>query len=311
MHMIRRSRVVPRTVPAAAATAVLGLGMFAQAAVAQPAGPAAQRVAAPPATSAATGSTAGVGGGSNRIAITARDYSFDAPRTLPTGISSFTLRNSGAEEHHAQFLRLNDGVTVEQFGQAAAGNPDAALALVSTEGGPGSVEPGKTGNEVFLDLRAGNYLLVCFIESPDGVPHIAKGMVQPIAVAPPPTSAQPPQSSATVDMFDFGFTIPQLRPGQQTLKITNSGPQPHELDIVKIPDDVTPAQLAAALQNLGEEPPFETTDVPGFQGIDKGGTGWLSLNLTAGSYVALCFIPDQATGAPHAALGMVQPFRVQ
>lgn len=300
-----------RTMPAAAATAALGFGMFAQVAVAQPAGPAAQRAAAPPTVSTATGSTTGVGGGSNQIAITARDYSFDAPRTLPTGISSFTLRNAGMEDHHAQLLGLNESVTIEQFGQAVAGNPDAALALVSTEGGPGAVEPGKTGNEVFLDLKAGNYLLVCLIPSPDGIPHLAKGMVQPVTVAPPPTSAQLPPSSATVDMFDFGFTIPQLRAGQQTLKITNSGPQAHEFAVVQIPNDVTPAQLAEALQNLEGEPPFPITNVPGFQAIDKGGTGWLSLNLTAGSYVALCFIPDQATGAPHAALGMVQPFRVQ
>jgi hypothetical protein len=37
---------------------------------------------------------------------------------------------------------------------------------------------------------------------------------------------------------------------------------------------------------------------------------WLALDLQPGTYVALCFIPDEAPGAPHALLGMIQVFTV-
>ena len=310
MERFRGSRAVMRAAPVAVVTAALGLGLFAQAAVARPTGQGTRGVTAVAATGAAEGRIASAQAGANRITITARDFAFDAPPTLPTGVSAFTLINNGAEDHHGELLRLNDGVTPEQFGQAFSGSPDAVFALITDEGGPGTVNPGGTGNDVFLDLKAGNYLLVCFIAGDDGIPHIAKGMVQPITVVPPSTTAQAPQSSATIDMFDFGYTIPQLSAGQQTLKITNSGPQAHEFDVMQIPDDVTPEQLAAALQAMGP-PPFPTTQISGFNGINAGGTGWLSLNLSAGTYVALCFIPDAATGKPHVELGMVQPFRVQ
>jgi hypothetical protein len=34
------------------------------------------------------------------------------------------------------------------------------------------------------------------------------------------------------------------------------------------------------------------------------------LDLTVGDYLAICFIPELATGAPHYALGMIMPFTV-
>jgi hypothetical protein len=37
---------------------------------------------------------------------------------------------------------------------------------------------------VTLNLEAGTYVLACFIPSPDGVPHLAKGMLMPIQVSP-------------------------------------------------------------------------------------------------------------------------------
>jgi hypothetical protein len=44
--------------------------------------------------------------------------------------------------------------------------------------------------------------------------------------------------------------------------------------------------------------------------MSAGYTNFMELVLAAGEYVALCFVPDVETGAPHAALGMVMPFVV-
>jgi hypothetical protein len=48
----------------------------------------------------------------------------------------------------------------------------------------------------------------------------------------------------------------------------------------------------------------------GIQAMGPGGTGWFSMDLTPGTYVALCFVPDDETGQPHAAMGMVKFFNV-
>jgi hypothetical protein len=52
------------------------------------------------------------------VAIGAADYSFTAPDGISGGLTRLQLTNTGKEAHHAQLVRLNDGVTVQQF-QAA------------------------------------------------------------------------------------------------------------------------------------------------------------------------------------------------
>jgi hypothetical protein len=59
-------------------------------------------------------------------------------------------------------------------------NNDIGWRLVAPFGGPGALSPLKSG-EVTLDLAAGSYVLACFIASPDGAPHLAKGMLKPLS----------------------------------------------------------------------------------------------------------------------------------
>ena len=35
-----------------------------------------------------------------------------------------------------------------------------------------------------------------------------------------------------------------------------------------------------------------------------------ALDLAPGTYIAVCFVPDEETGVPHALMGMVQVFTV-
>jgi hypothetical protein len=297
-----RKRLGAVTAVLAAVATVLGVGIWTRTAMAQPTAPA-QRIAAPP-VSAATGA----GGGGGGVTITARDYSFDAPATMSTGAVTVTLRNEGAEQHHAQFVRLNDGVSIEQFGATLMQGPEAAFPLVTFAGGPGAIDPGGSA-EVTLNLTAGQYMMLCFIESPDGVPHLAKGMIRPFQVAPPPSTAQPPRADGEVIMRDFSFDAPPVQAGQRTLRVVNQGPQPHEMAVIKA--DASLPDVIAALMNLEDEPPFPIASVGGFQAIDAGGSGWVTMNFTPGVYVLLCFVPDPATGLPHAALGMITPLVVQ
>ncbi|HEX2194576.1 MAG TPA: hypothetical protein VHK63_06450, partial [Candidatus Limnocylindria bacterium] len=49
---------------------------------------------------------------------------------------------------------------------------------------------------------------------------------------------------------------------------------------------------------------------PGLGALSAGQTSWLALDLQPGTYVALCFVPDEQTGTPHALMGMVSIFTV-
>ena len=246
-----------------------------------------------------------------KITIKAHDYSYEAPARVEAGLVSITLENEGQEPHHVQLARLNDGVSVEQFQTALQQGPEAALSLITWAGGPGVIDVGGR-QEVTMELTAGTYMLLCFVPSPDGTPHLAKGMVTSLEVVDnqEQTGAQPPQADATIKMDDFTFLLPaEIKAGPQIWQIDNQGQQPHEIALIKLAEGKTMEDVGAFMAAPDGPPPF--ADVGGLQGIDPGESGWVNLNLTPGEYVALCHIPDPASGKPHMELGMVTPFSVK
>lgn len=162
--------------------------------------------------------------------FTARDFAFDAPASLPSGPVTVTLRHEGLEEHHAIALRLNDGVTVEQFTAALPEGPGAALTLATLHGGPETADPGPS-TSVTLDLTPGTYVFLCAVQGSEGVPHFAKGMIHTLDVTPSATTAPAPEpvSDVRVGLRDFSFALNTPPAGPQDWEIVNEGQQPHEM----------------------------------------------------------------------------------
>ncbi len=266
--------------------------------------------------------TEGVAG---QLDITAVEYAFEnVPTTQPGGLTTITLDNVGGEDHQAQLVKLNDGVTFDQFQTALTSDETGAAALqVSTVAGGVNVQlPGVTG-EVTQDLSEGTYVMLCFVSAADGVPHLAKGMIAPFQVSAPGTEQpEAPTADAQIAGADFTFTGDLTLPaGESTVEFTNNGPQPHEMTVVKLDEGFTADQLLAMFTE--PQPTPEPGVTPEDQGpppfSSAGGMGAIMpstsafavVNLEAGNYALLCFVPDQATGAPHAALGMVTALTVQ
>jgi uncharacterized cupredoxin-like copper-binding protein len=243
------------------------------------------------------------------IDIDATDFAYAAPDTLPSGLVTLRLANHGQEPHHGQLLRLNDGVSLEVFVDALnSGDLDAAAPLVAAEGGPGALDPQRT-TEVTLDLRPGTYVLVCFIPGADGVPHLAKGMLKPLHVTPSATAAAPPQTDGTITLKDFSFDMPDSVVARRTVwKVTNQGPQAHEVAIAKLGPATSIDEVRAFFDGADGPPPFEL--VGGINGLDAGKSGFMTLDLEPGRYAAICMIPDPASQQPHLHLGMARLFNV-
>jgi uncharacterized cupredoxin-like copper-binding protein len=218
--------------------------------------------------------------------------------------------NKGQEPHHVQLARLNDGVTMEQFQTALQQGPEAALPLVTLTGGVGVIASGQS-QEVMVELTPGQYVLLCFVSGHDNVPHLAKGMIASMEVVEGTGQARASEikSAGTVKLLDFSFVLPaEIKAGQQVWQIDNQGGQGHEFILVKLAEGKTMADVAAFMESPHGAPPFEFAG--GLQGIAPGASGWLTLDLQPGNYVAMCHIPDPATGHAHTELGMVMPFRV-
>lgn len=245
----------------------------------------------------------------NVVTITATDYSFDAPAQIPAGLTTLRLVTKGPEMHHATLIKLENGKTVDDFKQAIQKQGPPAAWMVMA-GGPNPPRPGGTTEETQL-LEAGNYVLVCFVPGPDGVPHIAKGMIRPMTVTPATNaqSATMPVPDVTVKLVDYGFEPSKpLTAGKHIIRIENDGSQAHELLLVRLAPGKSVENLAAWVEKMAGPPPAEP--LGGIASIHPGGYGFITADLTPGDYGFLCFIPDAKDGKPHVAHGMMQQFKV-
>jgi uncharacterized cupredoxin-like copper-binding protein len=272
--------------------------------------PAVSPAASPSAAAAASPSAVA---GARVVSFEAREYTYTLPDTLTAGQVTLQMRNAGNERHHAQLLKLNTGVTLDQFAAALQQGEGPALALVSSTGGTGVLDPGPETEDVTLDLQAGTYVVVCFVPGPDGVPHVAKGMVKPLTVTAAAAGATgtTPNAPVTITLLDFAFESPDTLPsGRATWRITNSGPQPHELQVARLRSggSVTDILQFFTTPPAGP-PPYQS--VGGFQSIDQNGSGFLTLNLPAGDYAFYCAIPDPTNGKRHLEEGMLKQVTVR
>src|SRR5215469_17005497 len=147
------------------------------------------------------------------VTITAIDYGYLMPETIrvQAGLVDVALVNNGTQLHQAQVARLNPEVTrAEVLDELVTKrNLAAAFLLFTFMGGPDTIAPGY-GQETILSLRAGSYVLLCFVEGPDGIPHIDKGMIHFFTVSAAQGQRALPQADGEVVMQDFHYRLPEV-----------------------------------------------------------------------------------------------------
>lgn len=160
--------------------------------------------------------------GSPVVEVTARDYAFQAPDSIPSGWVTLQMENRGTEHHHFHLYRLPDGRTHEDFREGHLAPADSARTLfkagerkralkflqtsvpdwarlgnLTIRGGMGAVAPDATGR-VSARLAPGRYVLVCLIPTPVGVPHFAHGMIGGLTATEASSGAGPPEADLTM-----------------------------------------------------------------------------------------------------------------
>jgi hypothetical protein len=270
---------------------------------------------APAATTAAGSATAS--GGIQTVMIEAFDYGYRTLGSIPGGLTRVQMKNTGKELHHAQFMQLNPGVTVDQVGAAFQKGPDEAFKLVTFVGGPGAVAP-TLSTEVILDLKAGQHMIGCFIAGADHIPHLAKGMLMPLMVTAPAAVASPaPVVAGTITLMEFTFDMPATLPaGRSMWRVVNPGAQAHEFNIVQIAPGKTLDDLKTFVDPPTGTPPAgppSGAPVGGMNALTRGMSAIAVLDLTPGNYAAICNVPDQSkpNGESHLHLGMIKGFTVK
>lgn len=245
----------------------------------------------------------------NVVVVTAREFAFDAPDSIPAGLTTIRLVDAGHQLHHVQLVKLDDGKTPNDLARALkSGGPWPAWA--GWAGGVNPPMPGGGETSATLDVKPGNYALICLIPGPDGVPHVMKGMMRPLTVTPSASpSATTPKSDVTVHLTDYKFALSTpITAGTHTIHIVNDGPQPHELFLARLAPGKTAADLVAWTEKQQGPPPG--APMGGVSAIAPGMDAFVTENFTPGNYALLCFIPDAKDGKPHVVHGMTKQIKV-
>jgi hypothetical protein len=245
----------------------------------------------------------------HQMTINATEYKFDAPDEVRSGLMTVHLVDNGKELHHVSFVKLEDGKTLADFQQALAKKEPLPKWAVE-HGGVNPPRPSGGMATATQMLEPGNYALVCFVPTADGIPHFAKGMIRPLVVtADSGPAAKEPTADIVMTLDDYKFTTSKpITAGLHTIRLENAASQAHELVLARLVPGKKAADLPAWVEKPVGPPPAEP--IGGVAGFAHGGTAYMTANFTPGDYALVCFLPDAKDGKPHFAHGMIQQIHV-
>lgn len=262
------------------------------------------------------------GYGLPEVVIEATDEGVTDPGELAAGLTLITFDNQSGADATLELYPTADQASYDALIEAlATADPEAmapppAFYEITISGGISAPAGASAG--VILDLVPGTWAFNYFVPDEAG-PGI--NIPTQVEVTGEPNGLAPPEADVVAEMYEMEFTIPdEVATGPQVWEVTTTGMQPHFVLMSRYPEAFTEEQV---MELLGAFDPTGTPDPSAsalqfdlfedaFESpvLSSGQTNWYEIDLEPGYYVALCFIPDPETGAPHALLGMHELFEV-
>lgn len=254
------------------------------------------------------------------VTYTFENGSLSGPETLSlNGFRHILFVNASDEEVDMSFLRLREGTTLEEIVAADEAVNDAFstggdagkaigefLSLADLVGGV-HLSP-QSRASAYVKLEPGRYGVGATSGGSPGETSASANLEVTVGEG---EVAGAPAADFSLHMGDFHFVFPEtMSAGEQLWEIGVVG-QPHMALIFKLNEGATAADVLAFMSapEAGGPPPFEFgTLIPA---ISSGQTFYASVDLSPGSYVAICPLPDLGGEGSHADHGMVDAFTVQ
>ncbi len=283
---------------------------------------------------AASSASADAATSPDAVSVTAHDFGFDAPDSIPSGWTTFRFVNNGAQTHFFVLDHLPEGKNLQDF-IAAVGAPfDSAwnglqagtlkkadvpallgrmvpawYGQVTQDGGAGLTAPGDT-SVATVHLEPGTYIVECYVKSPDNTFHTSLGMARQLTVTSAQSGAAEPQADLEITFGDSGMQAPSSVPaGRHTVAVhyqkAASGILANDVHVVRLKEGQSAQELAPWMDWMnvpGLRAPAPATFIGGVQEVPVPGTAYFTVDLTPGRYA---WISENAEN------GMVQAFTVQ
>jgi len=268
------------------------------------------------------------------VEVIARDYAFEAPDEIPSGWTTFRLRNEGKEVHFLLLQRLPEGKTLEEYKaevampfdsvwhelQRGLGKADAGAMLgqllpewfgsVIQLGGPGFVSAGGVA-QASVNLEPGDYVMECYVKNSDGIFHGMLGMVRALTVTGEASGASEPQADVEITLSNYEMAVEgAATAGEQTVAVHfKEHPEfglGNDVHLVRLDEGTDMEEVVSWMDWMnvdGLTAPAPAGFVGGAHEMPVGHTGYFTVDLTPGRYAWIA----EST----AALGMVREFTVE
>lgn len=251
-----------------------------------------------------------------QVKITAKDFAFDLPATLPAGLVALTLSNEGKANHHAIVSRLKEGVTLDQFKDALAKDEDLQKITDQYFFMP-DTDPGKS-NEATVELSPGTWTVVSvsMADFSDPTPDWARGSLAEFTVE-QGAAAAPAAPTAdlvlTVKADDVDMPA-EVAAGKHLVQVVNASGAPSGYAfIVQLGGDTTVEDILASFDALfaGKQPDKmpQASAVGGLMGYAgfANNSYYTNVDLQPGNYAL--FTSVNAKDFPYG--GLVKKFTVK
>ena len=241
------------------------------------------------------------------VDVTAADYAFGMPSTIPSGWVTFRMKNMGQEEHLGIVSKFPDSISFTRLtgivsGALETGDFDDFLPYLGLReeayGGPAMLSPGLTG-ETTVYLEPGLYALTCWVKAPDGQIHLQKGMSRPFTVSQEASGADKPEGIIDIRLSNFNIQIEDsVSKGEQLINVhfENS----HNLHLARLEEGQSLEDLKKWIKDIVAPAPFKF--IGGTEPAPRGMTNSFKVTLEPGRYGLATY--------GYAQLGMATEFRV-
>jgi hypothetical protein len=204
------------------------------------------------------------------------------------------------------------GVTLDQVA-ADVQNEGFSDWFYETVFAGGPVAQGGAQGAAVVDLSAGDWIIANTGEDTSAPPVALK-----VAGEAETAKSGAVESDLKVTEKGYKFDFPdEVAADPQVWEVTNEDAVPHLIVLLRYPDPVTEKDVQDIFaMDMGTPVPDMTIDPSKFEDagevpiLSQGEISWQEVNLTPGTYIALCFVSDKGSDVPHAAMGMFDIFTV-
>jgi len=248
------------------------------------------------------------------VTVTALDFAFEAPDELPSGWTTFRVRNTGEQEHFLILWRLPNGSTFEDYAsqiapafqsimepyrEGAVDRDETVTTLggllpewywsVLPAGGVGLTAPGGVA-QTTVNLEPGHYVMECYVKTPEGVFHAMLGMLHPLTVTDVVSGATAPESDIEMVLTNYEIaTEGVLTAGEQVVRVQvmddPEGLLKHDVHLVRLAEGTGVDDVVAWMDWLDAlMAPAPIEFMGGAEDMPAGNTAYITLNLEPGTY---------------------------